>query len=194
MNNIHLLLLAGSTRSDSWNKKLIKLAHDQLYALYAQKISTTLIDLKDYPLPFYDGDLENRQGIPDNALKLKKLFLAHQGLVIASPEYNGGISAVLKNSIDWVSRPDIPKTTNDYFAGKIALLLSASTGKLGGLRGLDQLRAILTKLKVLVLPEQLNIGPADKKFTSAGTLSDKQDQERLTGLLKKYSTIITRLN
>ena len=106
----------------------------------------TLIDLRDLPLPLFDGDLEDKQGLPENAKKLKALLRAHDGLLISSPEYNSSITGVLKNAIDWASRAE----TDDEpplvcFRGKVAALLSASPGALGGLRGLVHLRAILGK-------------------------------------------------
>src|SRR5262245_6276714 len=97
-----ILAFAGSLRADSFNRKLVKPAAE---AARAAGADVTLIDLKDYPLPIFDQDLEKAEGLPANARKLKDLFLAHQGLLIVSPEYNSSITAVLKNTIDWVSRP-----------------------------------------------------------------------------------------
>src|SRR5262249_29719722 len=97
-----ILAFAGSTRRDSFNKKLAGIAADGARAAGAE---VTFIDLRDYPLPLYDGDLEAEKGLPEQAQRLKKLFLDHDGLLISSPEYNSSISGVLKNTIDWVSRP-----------------------------------------------------------------------------------------
>ena len=150
-NPVRILAFAGSTRVDSFNKKLVKIA-----AAGAGKAGAevALIDLRDFALPLYDGDLEDRDGLPANAKKLKQLFLAHDGLLLSCPEYNSGITPMLKNTIDWVSRAE----TDDEkplacYAGKVAGLMSASPGALGGLRGLVQVRAILGNIKVLVLPD-----------------------------------------
>jgi chromate reductase len=96
-----ILAFAGGLRRDSYNKKLVKVAADAARRTGGE---VTLIDLKDYPLPIYDGDIEAATGIPENGLKLKKLFIEHDGLLWSCPEYNSSITAVLKNVIDWVSR------------------------------------------------------------------------------------------
>src|SRR5688572_13699701 len=134
-----ILAFAGSTRTDSYNKKLIKIA---VAGAQAAGGDVTLLDLRDYPLPIYDGDLEAEKGLPENGRRLKDIFLAHQGLLISSPEYNSSISAVLKNAIDWVSRPAPNEPPLGCFLNKAAALMSASPGALGGLRGLVHLRSI----------------------------------------------------
>src|SRR4051812_15650015 len=97
-----ILAFAGSTRSDSLNKKLVRIAADGARAAGAE---VTLVDLRELPMPIYDGDLEAAESLPENAMKLRTLMMSHQGLLISSPEYNSSFSAVLKNAIDWVSRP-----------------------------------------------------------------------------------------
>ena len=114
----------------------------------------TLIDLKDFPLPLFDQDLEAEQGMPENGTRLKKLFIDHDGLLIASPEYNSSFPAVLKNAIDWVSRPAPGEPSLVAFRGKVATLMSASPGAQGGLRGLVHVRSILGNIGVIVLPDQ----------------------------------------
>src|SRR6185436_5043264 len=163
-----ILAFAGSTRSDSWNKKLIKVAVEGARAGGAE---VTLIDLRDFPLPLFDQDLE-AAGFPETAKKLKQLFLQHQGLLISSPEYNSSISGVLKNAIDWVSRPEPGEASLACFTDKVAGLVSASIGALGGLRGLVHLRAILGNIKVLVLPDQVAVSKAQDAFNPDGTLKD----------------------
>lgn len=168
MSKPRILAFAGSTRRDSHNKKLIRIGAD---AARASGADVTLIDLADYPLPLFDEDLET-QGAPDNAWKLKQLFLNHHGLLIAAPEYNSSITAVLKNVIDWVSRPAPNEAPLACFAGKTAGLLSASVGALGGLRGLVHVRAILGNIQVLVIPEQAAIPKAHEAFNADGRLTD----------------------
>src|SRR5215470_8098336 len=133
-----ILAFAGSTRTDSYNKKLIRIAVAGAKAAGAE---VTLIDLRDYPLPVFDEDIETANGLPANGRKLKDLFLAHHGLLISSAEYNSSISAVLKNTIDWVSRPAAGEEPLGCFVNKYAGLMSASPGALGGLRGLVTVRS-----------------------------------------------------
>ena len=184
-----ILAFAGSTRSDSWNKKLVKVAAEGATSAGAE---VTLIDLRDYALPLYDGDLE-AAGIPEAALKLKKLFLEHQGLLISSPEYNSSISGVLKNMIDWVSRSAPGEGALACFTDKVAGLLSASPGALGGMRGLVHLRAILGNIKVLVLPDQVAVSKAHEAFTSDGSLQDAKQRAAVQGVARKLAETIAKL-
>ncbi len=184
-----ILAFAGSTRTDSWNKKLIKVAVQGATAAGAE---VTLIDLRDYAMPLYDGDLE-ADGIPEIALKLKKLFLEHQGLLISSPEYNSSISGVLKNTLDWVSRSAPGEGALACFADKVAGLVSASPGALGGLRGLVHLRAILGNIKVLVLPDQVAVSKASEAFNPDGTLKDAKQQASVHNVAKKLTETIAKL-
>ncbi len=187
---LKILAFAGSLRKDSYNKKLIKIAVKGAQAAGAK---VTLIDLKDYPLPIFDEDLE-LQGTPENALKLKELFLTHQGLLLSCPEYNSSITAVLKNTIDWVSRKGPNEAANAPFNDKIAAIMSASPGGLGGLRGLVHVRAILSNLSILVIPQQLAVSKANEAFDAEGDLKDPKQQQAaeklgaaVAGMLKKLT-------
>ena len=164
-----ILAFAGSLRRDSYNKKLVKIAVESARRAGAE---VTHIDLRDFPLPIYDGDIEAESGIPENGLKLKQLFVEHDGLLLSCPEYNSSITAVLKNTIDWVSRPQPNEPSLAAFIGKVATLMSASPGALGGLRGLVHVRAILGNINVIVLPEQLAVSKANDAFNADGTLKD----------------------
>jgi chromate reductase, NAD(P)H dehydrogenase (quinone) len=164
-----ILAFAGSTRKDSFNKKLVRIAADAARTAGAE---VTLVDLRDLAMPLYDGDLEDAEGLPANAVKLRELFLAHQGLLISSPEYNSSITGVLKNAIDWVSRPEAGKPPLHCFTGKVAGLVAASPGALGGLRGLVTLRSILGNIGVIVLPEQFALSKASEAFDDVGHLKD----------------------
>ena len=186
-----ILAFAGSTRTDSYNKRLVKIA---AAGARTAGVEVTLIDLRDFPLPIFDGDLEARDGLPANGRKLKDLFLAHHGLLISAPEYNSSITAVLKNTIDWVSRPVAGEAPLACFDGKAACLMSASPGALGGLRGLVHVRAILGNIKVLVLPDQIAISKANEAFNPDGSLKDPKQQAAVEGLGAQLARVNTKLH
>lgn len=188
-SNARILVFAGSTRVGSFNKKLAAAAATAAKEAGAQ---VTLIDLRDFPMPLYDGDLEAAQGLPEKARALREIFLAHNGLIIASPEYNGSFSAVLKNTIDWVSRKQGDEAPLACFRGKVALLLATSTGALGGLRSLRQLQQLLMGIQVNVLPEQKAIPNAATVFTEHGIADDKirSEVERLAARLVEITAKI----
>ena len=170
MHTTKILVFAGSTRQDSVNKKLARLAQKQAQN---KGHKSTFIDLRDYPLPFYDYDLEQTEGYPDHAAKLKQLMLGHDGYLIASPEYNSSISGVLKNTIDWVSRSAQGGSDLTPFAGKVAAIVSAAPGQLGGLRGLAHLRSLLANLGTIVIPNQLAVAKCMDAFDDQGDLVDE---------------------
>ena len=149
-NKAKIIAFAGSTRKDSCNKKLVKIAAEGAREAGAE---VTIIELEDYPLPLFDEDLEKSEGLPENGRKLKDLFLEHNGLLISSPEYNSSYSGVLKNTIDWLSRPVDGYPPLECFADKVAVLMASSPGSLGGLRGRCHVRSLLGNLKVTVLPK-----------------------------------------
>ncbi|MEH1816025.1 MAG: NAD(P)H-dependent oxidoreductase [Nostoc sp.] len=186
-----ILAFAGSTRIDSYNKKLVKIAAAGAKAAGAE---VTYIDLRDLPLPLYDEDLEAQEGLPANARTFKDLMISHQGLLIASPEYNSSLTAVLKNAIDWASRPAPNEAPLAAFAGKVASIMSASPGALGGLRGLVHLRSILGNIKVLVLPDQIAVSKAYEAFNADGTLKDPKQQQSIEQLGDGLTKILLKLN
>jgi chromate reductase len=185
-----ILVFAGSARFGSLNKKLARVAAAAVRAAGAE---ATLIDLADFPMPLYDGDLEARDGVPASARKLKDLFSAHQGLLIVSPENNASVSALLKNTLDWISRQDGSESGLIPYQGKVAALAGASPGALGALRGLTHLRAILQTLNVLVLSEQFALGRAHEAFNEDGSLKDAKQQAALAALAKKLTDVCARL-
>jgi chromate reductase len=188
--NPRILIFAGSARSGSLNKKLARAAAAAVRAAGAE---ATLIDLADYPMPLYDGDLEEREGVPASARKLKDLFNAHQGMLIVSPENNASVSALLKNTLDWISRQDGNESGLVPYRGKVAALAGASPGALGGLRGLTHLRAILQALNVLVLSEQFALGRAHEAFNADGSLRDAKQQDALASLAAKLTEVCAKL-
>jgi len=185
-----ILAFAGSTRVDSFNKKLVKIAASGARASGAE---VTFLDLRDLSMPLYDGDLEIQQGLSDNVKKFRALLMGHDGLLISAPEYNSGISGVLKNVIDWASRPLPGEAPLACFTGKVAVLMSASPGALGGLRGLAQVRSILSNIQVLVLPQQVAISKADQAFNADGTLKDVKQQAAIEALGQSLAEILIKL-
>ena len=149
--------------------------------------------MKDFPLPLFDQDLEAEHGMPDMATKLKKLFIDHDGLLIASPEYNSSITAVLKNAIDWVSRPAPGEPSLVAFRGKVATLMSASPGVPGGLRGLVHVRSILGNIGAIVLPDQIAVAKAQEAFQPDGTLKDPKRQVGIEGLGRTLAEFLAKL-
>lgn len=181
-----ILCLAGSLRKDSLNKKLVKVA---MAAAQEAGAECTYIDLKDYPMPIYDGDIEAESGIPENARKLKKLMMEHQAFLIASPEYNSSVSGALKNFIDWTSRPEQGEKNIAAFIGKVAGIMACSPGALGGLRGLVALRSILGNISVLVVPEQHAVSQAGDAFTEDGKLKDEKHQKAVANIGKRVARL-----
>ena len=186
-----ILAFAGSLRRESYNKRLVRIAAEAARQAGAE---VSAIDLRDYPLPIFDADLEVAEGMPENGRRLKRLFVEHHGLLLASPEYNSSITAVLKNTIDWVSRPQPGEPNLVAFTGKAAALMSTSPGALGGLRGLVHLRAILGNIGVLVLPEQLAIARAFEAFAEDGSLKDAKLQLGIQGLGKSLAGLLAKLH
>ena len=191
MTSAKILAFAGSARKDSFNKKLVKIAAEGARAAGAE---VTYLDFRDLPLPLYDGDLEEVEGLPENALKLKTLMKAHQGFLIACPEYNSSITPLLKNAIDWASRPEPGEPSLACFKEKVAVLMSASPGGLGGLRGLVHVRSILGNIGVLVLPDQKAIGNAHQAFDENGNLQDKSQQTAIVQLGSKLADVTAKFN
>jgi NAD(P)H-dependent FMN reductase len=160
---IRILALSGSSRRGSLNQKLLDQAADGARAAGAE---VTSIRLSDFELPIYDADWEAEYGLPKGAQALKALLADSQGLLIATPEYNGGYTALLKNALDWMSRP------NGFPSGKVAALVSASPGLLGGVKSQLSLQIVLNKLGVHVIPESFALGAAHQFFDAEGGLKD----------------------
>jgi chromate reductase, NAD(P)H dehydrogenase (quinone) len=157
-----ILAFAGSLRQGSYNKRLLRIAAEGAHEAGAE---VTVIDLADYPMPLYDGDLERNEGMPEKARAFKKLLTGHHGLLIASPEYNSGMTAALKNAIDWASRrSDAEERPLAVFTGKVAAILGTSTGSYGAMRSLGHTRMVLTAVGVLVIPQQRAVPKAPEAF------------------------------
>ncbi|MFC3284001.1 NADPH-dependent FMN reductase [Litchfieldella rifensis] len=183
-NQPRLLCFAGSARQDSLNKRLARVA-----ATMAQRYDAEIsfLDLADYPMPLYHGDLEAHEGLPKAAKTLKALFRDCDGFLIAAPEYNSSLTPLLKNTLDWISRrehPDEPALV--AFRGKVAALCAASGGATGGRRGLVALRMMLGNIGVHVLPQQLSVPHAAQAFDAQGELIDEQITQSLDNLISEW--------
>jgi chromate reductase len=182
-----ILAFAGSARKDSFNVKLVHIAAAGARAAGAE---VTVLDLNDFPMPLFNQDLEAADGPPPQASRLKEIMRAHGGLLIASPEYNSSISPLLKNTIDWVSRPADGEPMLAAYQGKVAGLMSASPGRLGGLRGLVHLRSILSNIGVLVIPDQVAVGEASSAFDDRGDLVDDRRHASVQGVGRTVTTLV----
>ena len=169
-----ILVFAGSAREASLNKKLARAAAK---IVNEQGGEATFIDLRDYPMPIYEGDLEEREGMPEAARRLRDLFVSHPAFLIVSPENNGSIPSLLKNVIDWLSRDTEGKSGLEPYRGKIVALMAASPGAFGGVMALGHLRQSLTKLFAHVIPDQFPLPKADQAFAEDGSLTQAWQQK-----------------
>ncbi|MCA9038449.1 MAG: NAD(P)H-dependent oxidoreductase [Planctomycetaceae bacterium] len=185
-----ILCFAGSTRNDSFNKKLAQLAANAMESAGAE---VTVIDLRDFPLPLFDEDLESNSGMPEHASRLKQLFQNHHGILIASPEYNSSLSAVLKNALDWVSRREGNEPPKVAFLGKVAAIMSATPSGLGGIRGLSHLRSILQAIGMHVMPDQFMLSAAHQAFDGQGNLIDAAKLDALAIQMKSFVETVEKL-
>jgi NAD(P)H-dependent FMN reductase len=177
-----ILAFSGSARKSSINQKMVAIAAQGARIAGAE---VTLINLADYSMPIFNEDLESTDGMPESAKEFKQLLIDHDGFLIASPEYNSAFSPLLKNAIDWATRPFGPDIKSaPPFAEKYATIMAASPGALGGLRGLVFLRLLLSNIAVTVLPAQLAVPNASDAFAEDGSLNNKQMQEKVMGLGK----------
>ena len=187
---VKIVSFAGSLRTGSFNKKVLRIAEQ---AARTAGATVTTVDLRELNLPIYDGDDEQANGLPAAAVRFKQLLIDCDAMLIASPEYNSSISAALKNAIDWASRPAPGEPSLVAFKGKVAALMSASTGALGGLRGLVHVRAILGNIGVIVLPEQQAIAKAGEAFDDGGRLKDAKQQDLIEGLGRRLVEFTAKL-
>ncbi len=171
MKQAKILVITGSTRKESVHRKLAREAAEALRKAGAEPL---MADLREYPLPLYDGDLEAEEGRPAAALALKQMAREADGFLIASPEYNGSYPAVLKNAIDWISRPDPGERHLAVFRGKPAGIVTASPGPHGGSRGIQQLSELLGMIGVAV-EDRLGIANSAEALDAAGRLTRAGD-------------------
>jgi len=184
MAQARILVFAGSARKDALSKRVARAAHT---AVIEAGGAATLIDLADYHAPLYNGDLEAAQGVPAETTRLLAQIEAHDGMLIASPEYNGSMTPLLVNTFDWISRifaPPAPRHGLDVLAGMPVAITGSSPGALGGLRALFHLRDLLGNLGMLVLPKQLAVGKSNEAVTPEGVLVDERQRRAMLGVAK----------
>ncbi len=178
-----ILFFAGALRADSCNKKFVREAMRLMEAKGGYQVE--FVDLKDYPMPVYDGDIELATGIPESVKKLGEKIRAADALVLSTPEYNGSIPGILKNVIDWLSREKAVSLN-----GKPLLLLAASPGALGGVRSLWHTRQPLEVLGVHVFPGMMGLPNAYNAFDDKLHLKEEKTVQQLQKLLDQYSAHI----
>jgi NAD(P)H-dependent FMN reductase len=173
-----ILAFSGSLREHAYSKRVVKTAIKGAENAGAE---VTYIDLRDFPMPIYNADDHEKNGFDENALKLQRLLSEHNGLLIASPEYNGSLSGALKNAIDWTSRPNDEFKMGEAFGGKVGAIMTESPGAFGGLRCLGHLRSILSILGVNVLPSEIAVSKVHEMFDGNG---EEMTNETMKNLLE----------
>ena len=186
-----ILAFAGSARRGSFNHLLVCAA---AVGARNEGADVTLLDMNDYMLQLFNEDMESADGLPENARKLKRLFIEHDGLLISCPEYNGGITPLLKNTIDWVSRKEGDEPALAAYQGKLAVLMAASPGALGGIRALPQVATILSGIGVTVLPNRLALGKAGEVFAPDGSVKDERQRKNIEGLGAALARMLAKLH
>jgi chromate reductase len=186
-----ILIIPGSLRSGSHNAKLAMAAADEFVRADAE---VTRISLGDFPLPIYDADLQARSGVPINAVNLKRMIGAHQGVLIVTPEYNSSIPALVKNTVDWITRVQDPhEARGQVFREKPFAIAAASQNRLGGTRALAALRLILSACHATVIPNQLALSFADEAYDDMDRLKNQADIDALKGLVRQLIEVSQRM-
>lgn len=181
MAAVKILIIPGSLRTGSINARLAAVITKE-FAVAG--VEVTQLSLGDYPLPIYDGDLEAKSGVPKNALNLKRMIGAHDGVVFVTPEYNSSLPALVKNAIDWVTRvEERGETQGQVFRDSAFAIASASEGKLGGSRCLAAMRLILSGCRALVIPNQVALSFADRAYDDRDGLKHKGDRDAVSALV-----------
>ena len=188
---VKLMAFAASTRQESYNRRLLPLLVEAARAAGAE---VDVVDLAHYPLPLYHGDDEAALGMPGNAAALLDILAGVQGLLVVTPEYNGFFPPLLKNTLDWMSRPDRSGQPGlRHFKGKVAAIASASPGPAGGLRSLLSTRQYLSNLGLLVIPEQIGIGSAATAFEENGKLKDNRQSATVSAIAQRLVEVTGKL-
>ena len=191
MSALKILVIPGSQRTGSLNARLAAVA---AHALALEGAEVTRISLADFPLPIYDGDLQAKSGVPKHAVNLKRMMAAHHGVLIVTPEYNSSVPALLKNTIDWMSRvQDAHETRGQVFRDRVFAIASASGNRLGGARALAALRLILSACHAQVIPNQLALPFAEEAYDEMDRLKNAADAAALKALARQLIDISQRM-
>jgi chromate reductase len=191
MSALKILVIPGSLRSGSHNARLAAAAAHE-FALAGAEV--TRISLADFPLPIYDGDLQTKSGVPKHAINLKRMMSAHHGVLIVTPEYNSSVPALVKNTIDWVSRvQDAHETRGQVFRERAFAIAAASENRLGGTRSLAALRLILSACHAMVIPNQLALSFANEAYDDMDRLNHPADIEALKALVRQLIELSQRM-
>ena len=191
MSALKILVIPGSLRTGSLNARLAAAATDELAQAGAE---VTRISLGDFPLPIYDGDLQAKSGVPKHAVNLKRMIGAHHGVLIVTPEYNSSVPALVKNTIDWVTRvQDAHETRGQVFRDRAFAIAAASANRLGGTRALAALRLILAACQATVIPNQLALSFADEAYDDRDRLKHPADVEALKALAQQLIDVSQRM-
>jgi NAD(P)H-dependent FMN reductase len=181
---LRIVTIPGSLRAGSYNRKLLKLAEQFL----EPEVELDRIDLKDFPLPPYDGDVQAQQGIPADAEALKDRIRAAQGVLVAAPEYNWGVSGMYKNIFDWMSRGK-----NQPWAGKVVGIMGATDGPFGTWRATPMYRQMYASVGAIVLPQSFNLPNAKQVWDEAGKLLDEKLPGRVEKFVEQFLELLRRL-
>ena len=191
MSALKILVIPGSLRTGSLNARLAAAAG---YELAQQGAEVTRISLGDFPLPIYDGDLQTKSGVPKNAINLKRMIGAHHGVLFVTPEYNSSVPALVKNTIDWVSRvQDSHESRGQVFRERPFAIAAASESRLGGTRSLAALRLILSACQATVIPNQIALSFASEAYDDMDRLKHPADIEALAALVRQLIDVSQRM-
>jgi len=190
MSEPAILAIAGSARVESFNRKLLALA---VQSGRSAGLDIDHVELADYPIPIFNEDLEAEHGQDPNATRLRRKLEASDGLMLACPEYNGSLTPLLKNVIDWLSRSETGGPGVEVYRGKTALLIGASPGRLGASRAMAHLDTVLDGIGVNVMPGRFSVPGAGKAFDASGQLVDEENRKQLDQIISEYSDF-TRAN
>ena len=186
-----ILVIPGSLRTGSHNAKLAAVA---AYEFAQAGVDVTRISLADFPLPIYDGDLQAKSGVPMHAINLKRMIGAHHGVLIVTPDYNSSVPALVKNTIDWVTRvQDAHETRGQVFRDRAFAIAAASESRLGGTRALAALRLILAACQATVIPSQLALSFAGEAYDDRDRLKHPADAEALKALARQLIDVSQRM-
>ena len=183
MSALKILVIPGSLRTGSHN---VRLAAAAAYEFAQAGVDVTRISLGDFPLPIYDGDLQAKSGVPKHAVNLKRMIGAHHGVLLVTPEYNSSVPALVKNTIDWITRVQDPQESRgQVFRERPFAIAAASEGRLGGTRALAALRLILSACHAIVIPNQLALSFANQAYDDMDRLKNPTDIEALRALVRQ---------